>query len=317
LIRGAAIGHVAYVSDLVSLYRIAAQQYGAFNIAQARATGFDRSAVHHRISNRTWIRLDDSVYALASAPRTWRQTLWAAVLSRPRAVLTHWSACRLLDMSDVPNHAPVILTPRTSNTRSSLARIYESDQFGRIATTTVDGFPVTTMPETILVLARDVKAEVLTRVFDEALVAGRLDLRAMAVTIDREAGRRTPGTPLLRRLTSSRMPGAPSTSSSYLERLLEIVLHDPRMPAWTREFKFALNGVPARVDFYVPSARVVIEADGRNWHTRWGAFESDRQRDNSLAVRGVQVLRFTYEMLKSEPAKCLEQTIMTCLVRAA
>ena len=49
-----------------------------------------------------------------------------------------------------------------------MARIYESDQFDRIAVTTVDGLPVTTMPETILVLARDVKAEVLTRVFDEA-----------------------------------------------------------------------------------------------------------------------------------------------------
>ena len=116
------------VGDQASLYRIAAQQHGAFNIAQARAAGFDRSAVHHRISNGTWTRLDDSVYAVLSAPRTWRQTMWAAVLSRPLALLTHWSAGRLLDLSDVPNHEPVILTPRASNTRSSLARVYESDQ---------------------------------------------------------------------------------------------------------------------------------------------------------------------------------------------
>jgi very-short-patch-repair endonuclease len=305
------------VGDSASLYRIAARQCGAFNIVQARETGFDRSAVHHRISTGTWTRLDDSVYALVSAPRTWKQTLWAAVLSRPRAVVTHWSACRLLDMSDIPNHEPMILTPRASNTRSSVAHIYESDQFDRIAATTVDGLPVTTMPETILVLARDVKADVLTRVFDEAVVSGKLDLKAMSATIDREAGRRTPGTPLLRRLTSSRLPGAPSTSSSYLERLLEVVLHDPRMPGWTREFEFSLDGVPSRVDFYMPSARVVIEADGRNWHTRWEAFESDRRRDNALAARGIQVLRFTYDMLKSEPEKCLDQAITTCLLRAA
>ena len=144
-----------------------------------------------------------------------------------------------------------------------MAHIYESDQFDRIAVTTVDGLPVTTMPETILVLARDVKAEVLTRVFDEAVVSGNLDLKAMSATIDRQAGRRTPGTPLLRRLTSSRLPGAHSMSSSYLERLLEVVLHDPRMPGWTREFEFSLDGVPSRVDFYMPSARLVIEADGR------------------------------------------------------
>jgi hypothetical protein len=233
------------VGDQASLYRIAAQQHGAFNIAQARAAGFDRSAVHHRISNGTWTRLDDSVYAVLSAPRTWRQTMWAAVLSRPLALLTHWSAGRLLDLSDVPNHEPVILTPRASNTRSSLARVYESGQFYRIAATSIEGLPVTTMRETILVLARDIEADVLTRVFDQALVSGKLDLEAMSATIDREAGRRTPGTPLLRRLTSSRMPGAPSPASSYLERLLEMALHDPRMPVWTRQFEFSLNGVPA------------------------------------------------------------------------
>lgn len=302
---------------MACLYRIASRQHGAFNIAQARASGFDRSAVHHRIANGTWTRLDDSVYALVSAPRTWKQTLWAAVLSRPRALITHWTACRLVGMIDIPNHRPVILTPRTSNTRSSVARVYESDQFDRIAATRIDGLPITTMPETILVLARDIDAGVLTGVFDQALVTGRLDLEAMSATIDREAGRRTPGTPLLRRLTSSRRPGAPSMSSSYLEKLLEIVLHDPRMPAWTRESEFSLDGMPSRVDFYVPSARLVIEADGRNWHTRWEAFETDRRRDNALAVRRIQVLRFTYEMLKTDPGKCLEQTIATCLVRAA
>ena len=115
----------------------------------------------------------------------------------------------------------------------------------RIAATSIEGLPVTTMRETILVLARDIEADVLTRVFDQALVSGKLDLEAMSATIDREAGRRTPGTPLLRRLTSSRMPGAPSPASSYLERLLEMALHDPRMPVWTRQFEFSLNGVPA------------------------------------------------------------------------
>jgi hypothetical protein len=50
------------------------------------------------------------------------------------------------------------------------------------------------MPETMLVLARDLKADVLTRLFDEAVVCGKLDLKAMSATIDREFGRRTPGT---------------------------------------------------------------------------------------------------------------------------
>lgn len=305
------------MGDDAKLSRIAARQQGAFNIRQARSAGFGRSAVHSRISRGVWWRIDDSVYALTSAPRTWQQTFWAATLSREHAALTHWSACRLYGLEDIPNHRPSILTPRGSNTRSSFARIFETDQYDEIATTKIDGLSVTTMPETILALARDVGAASLTGVFDRALIGGLLDLGAMARVIDREAGRRTPGAPLLRRLITSRRPSAPSRSSSYLERLLETILHHPRMPEWTREYEFSLDGRASRVDVYVPSARVVIEADGRNWHSRWEDMEADRARDNELAAHAIQVLRFTYAMLTSNPTKCLDQAITTCLLRAA
>jgi very-short-patch-repair endonuclease len=305
------------MGDLHSLHLLTARQHGAFSLSQAREAGFDRSAVHRRVCSGTWARRGDSVYALTSAPVTWRQRLWIAVLSREQALLTHWTACRLFQLSGVPQHPPTILVPRGSNTRSAGARVFESDQFDEIARTEVDGLPVTTMPETILMLARDVTGSVLTGIFDGAIISGLLDLKAMAATIDREAGRRTPGTPLLRRLTSSRMPSAPTKSSSYLERLFEMILHDPRMPKWTREYEFSLDGETARVDFYVPSARLVLEVDGRNWHARWEDMERDRRRDNALAARGIQVLRFTYAMLTSEPERCLEQAIATCLLRAA
>lgn len=297
--------------------KLASEQSGVFSIAQVRGLGFDRASVYRRIKKGEWVRLDDSVYALASAPDTWEQTLWAAVLSRPRVGLTHWTACRLLGVADARGGQPAILVPRGSNARSSIARVYESDEFDAVTMTTVGGLPVTTMPETLFLLARDTRPEILTNVFDHALVTGKLDLRAMATTIDREFGRRTPGAPLLRRLTSSRMPTAPSHSSSYLERLLEMILHDPRLPPWKREHEFSLNGVPSRVDVFVPKARLVIEADGRNWHTKMEAFDNDRRRDNALAAQGTQVLRFTYDMLIDEPDKCLEQTIATCLLRAA
>ncbi|HUG09052.1 MAG TPA: hypothetical protein VMP13_09195 [Acidimicrobiia bacterium] len=191
-------GHIRPVGDSLTLHRIAARQHGAFSLDQARAAGFDRSATYRRVSNGMWSRRDDSVYALTSAPVTWRQRLWTAVLSRERAVLTHWSACRLFGISDVPQQSPAVLVPRGANTRSTFSRVFESDQFDDIAVTDVEGLPVTTMPETILVLARDVKGDVLIRVFDEAIISGLLDLKVMAATIDREAGRRTPGTPLLR-----------------------------------------------------------------------------------------------------------------------
>lgn len=315
--RSHRLSDIGHVGNLRVINELAATQHGAFSLRQARLAGFDSDAVARRLRNGEWLRLDHSVYAAASSRPTWHRSLSAALLSRPAAVLTHESASALFGLPGFDKGAPVLLEPRGSNTRSSIARLFETDQFDRIATTEIDGLAVTTVPETILILARDTPAHRIEEVFDEALIRGALDLGAMARTIDREAGRRTPGTPLLRRLTTSRRPTAPSKSSSYLEALTERLLRDPSFPPWTRQSEFSLGDVEARVDFYVPSARLVIEADGRNWHSRRRDFETDRQRDNALAARGIQVLRFTYEMLTKDPESCRQQLLATILVRAA
>lgn len=305
------------MGDAGQIDRLASLQRGVFNRAQATAAGFDRSAISRRIERGSWVRLDDSVFALASSPATWEQTVTAAMLSRPDAALTHRTACRLFGVGDFGKDRPVVLLPRGSNVRSEIADVFETDQYERIATTTVDGFRVTTMPETLLVIARDVRGAPLQDLFDMAVVARRLDLVAMAAVIDREAGRRTPGTPQLRRLTSSRRPDAPAKDATYLERILDDVLDDPALPYRSDQHEFSLDGEPARVDVYFPGPRVVVEADGRNWHARWTDMERDRRRDNALAARGIQVLRYTYQMLTTDPGHCREQIVTICLLRAA
>ena len=305
------------MGDNGQIGRQAAVQAGAFNLIQARSAGFTSSAVRARLETGQWIQLDHTVYAMAGAPVTWERSAWAAVLSRPQAALTHLPALRLLGVPGIDLVPPVILAPRHSNVRSDISGVFESDQFDRIAITRVAGLPVTSVPECLLVIAPDTDGGAIERLFDQSLLAGKLDLAAMARTIDREAGRRTPGTPLLRRLTSSRRATAPSKSSTYLERLLERLLQDPRIPEWTREEAFLLDGVDSRVDVFIPSRRLVIEADGRNWHARHHDFERDRVRDNALAERGIQVLRFTYRMLERDPEECLRQIVAVCLVRAA
>jgi very-short-patch-repair endonuclease len=43
--------------------------------------------------------------------------------------------------------------------------------------------------------------------------------------------------------------------------------------------------------------RLIVEADGRCWHTRIDDFERDRWRDNVATTHGYDVLRFTYRQL--------------------
>ncbi len=46
------------------------------------------------------------------------------------------------------------------------------------------------------------------------------------------------------------------------------------------------------VDFYCPSAKLVIEIDGDS-HFRHGALEQDKKRQRFIEAQGLQVLRFT------------------------
>ena len=46
------------------------------------------------------------------------------------------------------------------------------------------------------------------------------------------------------------------------------------------------------LDFYIPSAKIAIELDGRQ-HGREENRESDRERDSFLAKEGIMVLRYT------------------------
>jgi very-short-patch-repair endonuclease len=46
---------------------------------------------------------------------------------------------------------------------------------------------------------------------------------------------------------------------------------------------------------------LIIEVDGRAWHTTLEAFGSDRLRDNHAQLAGWRVLRITYRMLVEQP----------------
>ncbi len=171
------------------------------------------------------------------------------------------------------------------------------------------GFRTTTVAETVLLLAADLPLARLEAVLEEGLLTGRVRLEEFDPIFDRIVGSRLRGAGRLRRLIESRQPEAFSVDSTYLERLLERILSDPRLPHSTRESPMSINGRPSRVDAYLPSWKLVVEADSRRWHARQADFERDKLRDNALAAEGIVVLRFSYQMLRQDPGECL-QTIM-------
>lgn len=280
---------------------IASRQHGVFSVEQARQAGFDKYAIGRRRESGQWIRLAPTVYAVASAPPKWERQVAAAVLSRRRAVVGGATAAYLHGFPGIRRAQPVIVVPETANARSDLGRVIRHRRFEKLHTARVGGFAVTAVEETIVLLARDVQGSRLETLFDDLLIAQKLDLGKLSSVIKREESSRVAGLGPVKSLAQDRSPSAPAIKGSYLERTLESLLRAHGIGGWTREFPFSIRGHAARVDFHFPGEMIVLEADGRSWHMRSEDFEADRRRDNELAARGIHVLRFTYRMLTEEP----------------
>jgi hypothetical protein len=94
--------------------------------------------------------------------------------------------------------------------------------------------------------------------------------------------------------------------TSVLEAKLFRVLSDPRVPRWVPQASLPWRPAsPERLDVLVPDWRLIIEADGRRWHTRRADFEKDRRRDQDAVAHGYSVLRFTHHQLGEEPTHVL------------
>ena len=257
------------------------------------------------------MELDDRVLALRSAVPGWENRLQAAVLSRPAALVAGRSAAHLLGFSGFPQSKPEILVPFAGNARSPLARVIRSRHFDQIDTVSVDGFMATSRAETILTLSFRESRATLERVIDSQLASKLLRIEEFDPILDRLHRAPLRGLSTLRSLVVARDANAYVPPSSELERHLYRLLERRGLPPYQRQLPIKYPTLAATVDAYVPRWRLIVEADGRRWHTRVADFEADRARDNAAAAAGIQVLRFSYSMLKRTSQACLETLFST------
>ena len=110
-----------------------------------------------------------------------------------------------------------------------------------------------------------------------------------------------------RQLTSSEWAAIIAPLPRRLRRLLHRV--DAKSESITESvvrFRLAMLGIAVRsqvaiagvgsVDFVIGTA-LVIEVDGKQYHTDEGQFEKDRRRDARLSALGYRVLRFSYRQV--------------------
>jgi very-short-patch-repair endonuclease len=274
------------------LQRLAGRQHHLFTAAQLADLGFGRSVVRDRVAAGRWFRAPFAgVYSLVPPPLDRLRTIKAAALAcGHRSLPSHWSAAEVLGIAEPPLLPVHITRPCGSGVRRANLVVHRSfvppcDTTGR------DGILCTSAARTIADLAATTEPEELERILiaaDSLRIVNHRRLEELA------AERR--GAKALRSLLSDD----------------PIVVRSGRETELLQAFRRAglpepiVNGVVEgyEVDYHWPEPRLVVELDGWRFHGGRMRMNTDRERDQVLALAGWRIIRFTRDQVVVDPDEC-------------
>jgi hypothetical protein len=148
--------------------------------------------------------------------------------------------------------------------------------------TVLDGIPITEPHRTLADLAQTLSGRPLEHAVN--LAERRIDFERL----------RQSAPPSLQAVLKSYSMAV--TRSELEERFLELCDDHglPRPEANTR-----IEGIEC--DFVWRDARLIVEVDGFTYHRAPSVFESDREKDVELELRGWRILRFTWRQVEQRP----------------
>lgn len=301
------------VSDS-QIHELASRQYGLFSRSQAAAPPH---IVHQRLAAGRWLVVAPGVYSLPGVPDCLRRRLWLAHLDVGlHSVVSHEAAAALHGLTTYKPGPVTVTVPHGDHERPPAYEVRQSTDLRPHHVTTVDGLPVTTPARTLVDLAARRRPDRLAQALDDAHLTRLCRVGDVLALYDelRRPGKH--GMRLLGRLLASRGPGY-VPPESVLERRLLKVLAAGGLPAPVRQAALPWRPhAPQRVDLLYPAERVIIEVDGRRWHSRTDQMALDRQRDREAQNHGYGVYRFVWEEITKQPDMVCA-TVRTALRRVA
>ena len=283
------------------------RQAGAFTRAQALRLGYSRSAIDRRLRSGTWVALHPGVFVVPGAPVTRMTELWAAVLAAGEGTsVTHETSATIHGAERLAAE-PITLTNRHgSHHRIDGAFVHQIDDLTQLDLVTWRGLSLSSPARSIVEIAATSHRDLVDRALDDLVRSKRTSFGAIAAALGRVARPGKPGVTTLARLLDART-GGHVPSQSELERAMFSGLEAGGLPAPVRQLPLPGRGpILGIADGGYRDAMVVLEADGRRWHTRMEASRRDRERDAQVVRAGWVPLRFVYEQIVEDPAGMCE-----------
>jgi very-short-patch-repair endonuclease len=276
------------------LAELATRQFGVVGRRQLLELGESKDQIDRAVAHRRLLVIHRAVYAVGHrslTPEGW----WAAgvLAGGPGAVLSHRAAADHWELSGVRRaHADVTVTRhRISRPRMTVHECaLESDEV-----TLHRGIPVTNVPRTLLDLAAVETQARLEQALGRAEVVRFPPGPPLRDLIDRYPKRR--GVVALRAILGLE---SPELTRSELElRFLEF-LDQRGLPRPRVNTRLRVGGKTYEVDCYWPEFGLVVELDGRGYHSGSRSFEVDRARDMAMVAAGLRSARVTWRRLHDD-----------------
>jgi len=266
------------------------RQQGRITWAQLAALGVARATASQWAAAGRITKVLPHVYAVGPRIDWVEAQLWEAVLyAGPGAMLSHRSAAHAWGLIKYPPVVIEVSTPREKAASiEAVVRVYRGRNVVRDA---CDGFPVTTVPQTLLDLAR----------VDEVLLPralATLDFRRQ-LRVDELLALCGPGklgSSALRSALLEHQPALAYTNGELEERFLRWC---ERWKVPLPKFNVRLHGVT--VDAYWPQHGLVVELDGHANHSSHAQLRRDRARDLELRSHDLRVVRYDWALMHQQP----------------
>lgn len=261
--------------------------------AQLIAQGVSASGISRRARTGELTRLLPGVYATDKPD--FMDLCRAVAKWKPDAVFSHSTAGWLWGLIEVEPEVVDATIARNAQDRSPDWVVFRRRALPEVSVRC--GLRVVSIEQAFVDLAEDLPKAELEKFFDDA-VDNHLPWRWVAQVVDTCKGME--GMSALREQLRRCCPGTRSEPERMVARALS-----------ARNFALEINARVGQfygdlVDF---RARVIIEIDGRAFHTAADVFTNDRRRQNQLVLEGWLVLRYSVATVQADLDRVVDEII--------
>jgi hypothetical protein len=278
----------------------ASEAWGVLSLEELRACGLTDDQIRWRARRGLLYKLHQGVYAVGHPNVPLEGRFLAAVKALgPAAVLSHFSAAalwKIVKWDDRPIEVTVTADRRAGGEE---VRVHRSP-FARHEWRIRDGIPITTPERTLTDLASVLPYELLRRATREAFARRLVSLRSLTRAIETRGTFR--GKRNLLRILADAQPTRTELEDVVLDLILDAGFEPPDVNA-----PLDVDGRRLVPDFRWPTQRLIVEADGRQWHDHPIARADDAERQKVLEAHGERVVRVTWRQAISRRAATAER----------